>query len=336
MTLGNLMPFCQLNRRAVIAALGGAAAWPLVALAQQPAIPIVGWLSVNTRELSMPWIAAFRQGLNDTGYVDGQNVAIDYRWAENQSDRLPTLTADLIERNPAVIVANPYAAVLAAKIATSTIPIVFFVGVDPVKEGLAASLNRPDGNLTGVTNLTGALDAKRLEILYEIAPAAGLIAVLVNPSSRYAEQELTDFQRAADIIGQKLLILKAETENDIDVAFTTIAQQRVAALIVGANPFFNSRSDQLVALAARYAVPSIYTNREFAIVGGLISYGPNDIALFRQAGIYAGRILKGAKPADLPIVQAEKVQLVLNVKTAKTLGLTFPLSLLARADEVIE
>jgi putative ABC transport system substrate-binding protein len=324
------------KRRAFIAGLGSAAAWPLVAHAQQPAVPIVGWLSVNSPELGVPWIAAFRQGLNDVGYVDGQNVAIEYRWAENQSNRLPALAADLIERNPAVIVASPYVAALAAKVATRTIPIVFFVGVDPVKEGLAASLNRPDGNVTGVTNLTGALDAKRLEILHEIVPTAPLIAVLVNPSSRYAENELRDFQRAAEAIGQKLLIVKAETESDIDVAFVTIAQHRAGALVVGANPFFNNRSDQLVALAARYAVPSIYSNRELAIVGGLISYGPNDLELFRQAGIYAGRILKGAKPAELPIVQAEKVQLVLNVKTAKTLGLTFPLSLLGRADEVIE
>jgi putative ABC transport system substrate-binding protein len=249
---------------------------------------------------------------------------------------LPALAADSIERNPAVIVASPYAAALAAKMATKTIPIVFFVGVDPVKEGFSASLNQPDGNLTGVTNLTGALDAKRLEILHEIVPTASLIAVLLNPSSRYAEQELKDFQTAADAIGQKLLIVKAETESDIDAAFITIAEHRAGAIVIGANPFFNNRSDQLVALAARYAVPTIYGAREFAIAGGLITYTPDDMALFRQAGIYAGRILKGAKPAELPIVQAEKVQLFLNVKTAKTLGLTFPLSLLARADEVIE
>ncbi len=276
-----------------------------------------------------------RQGLNDVGYVEGQNVTIEYRWAENQSNRLSALAADLIERNPAVIVASPYVGALAAKMATKTIPIVFFVGVDPVKEGLAASLNQPDGNLTGVTNLTGALDAKRLEILHEIVPTP-LVAVLLNPSSRAAEQELKDFQIAADVIGQKLLIVKAETASEIDAAFITIAQHHAGALIVGSNPFFNSRSDQLVALAARYAVPTVYGAREFAIAGGLITYTPDDIALFHQAGIYAGRILKGAKPAELPIVQAEKVQLFLNVKTAKTLGLTFPLSLLARADEVIE
>jgi putative ABC transport system substrate-binding protein len=326
----------QTNRRTFIAGLGSAVAWPLAARSQQTPMPVVGWLGVNTPQLGVPWIAALRQGLNDVGYVEGQNVTIEYRWAENQSSRLPALTADLIERNPAVIVASPYVAALAAKMATKTIPIVFFVGVDPVKEGLAASLNQPDGNLTGVTNLTGALDAKRLEIVHEIVPTASLIAVLLNPSSRYAEQELKDFQIAADAIGQKLLIVKAETESEIDAAFITIAQHRAGALIVGANPFFNNRSDQLVALAARYAVPTVYGGREFAVAGGLITYTPDDIALFHQAGIYAGRILKGAKPAELPIVQAEKVQLFLNVKTAKTLGLTFPLSLLARADEVIE
>ena len=324
-----------MRRREFIAGLGSAAAWPVVARGQQTPMPVVGWLGVNTPELGVPWIAALRQGLNDVGYVEGQNVTIEYRWAENQSNRLSALAADLIERNPAVIVASPYVGALAAKMATKTIPIVFFVGVDPVKEGLAASLNQPDGNLTGVTNLTGALDAKRLEILHEIVPTP-LVAVLLNPSSRAAEQELKDFQIAADVIGQKLLIVKAETASEIDAAFITIAQHHAGALIVGSNPFFNSRSDQLVALAARYAVPTVYGAREFAIAGGLITYTPDDIALFHQAGIYAGRILKGAKPAELPIVQAEKVQLFLNVKTAKTLGLTFPLSLLARADEVIE
>ncbi len=326
-----------MRRRNLVALVTGATiAWPL-AVRAQPLMPVIGYLSNGSPESDNAIrLTAFRQGLNETGYVEGQNVAIEYRWARGQNDRLPALAADLVGRRVIVIVAGGAPPALAAKAATSAIPIVFNVG-DPIEFGLVASLNRPGGNLTGVANLTAELAAKRLDLLHELLPTAAVVAVLVNPTNpANAESETRNLRDAAPSLGLKLHILRASTVSEIDEAFGTLVEFRVGALVVSGDQLFTNRREQIVALAARHGVPAIYNWREFAAAGGLMSYG-NDLAdSYRQAGIYTGKILKGAKPADLPVQQAVKVELVINLKTAKALGLTVPLTLLGRANEVIE
>jgi putative tryptophan/tyrosine transport system substrate-binding protein len=323
------------RRREFITLLGGAVAWPLAARAQQPAMPVVGLLDQRSPDALADRLRGFRQGLKDAGFVEGQNAAIEYRWAENQVDRLPELAADLVRRQVAVIVAPAgLAPALAAKAATKTIPIVFVIADDPVRLGLVASLARPGGNLTGINFLSGELTAKRLELLRELMPSATRVAVLVNPAN--AENPEREVEAAARSIGLQIQTLNASTVREINAAFATFVRERPDAVFVGLDPFFNSRRIQLVQLAARYAIPASYPARDFAEAGGLMSYGADIADAWRQAGSYAGRILKGAKAADLPVVQSSKFELVFNVQTATMLGLTVPDKLLVAADEVIE
>jgi putative tryptophan/tyrosine transport system substrate-binding protein len=328
-----------MKRREFIALFGGAAAgWPLAARAQQQAKAVVGILSSETLDLSAGRVRALRQGLSESGYVEGRNVEIEYRWAENQYDRLPTLAADLVHRQVSVIATiGSTQAVSAAKAATATTPIVFVTGGDPVKIGLVASLNQPGGNLTGVTVLSVEILPKRLELLHELVPTTTVIAVLVNPTNpQQTEAEMREVQTAARNLGLQLHILTAGTDSDIDAAFAAVMQVRAGALLIGNDAFFNSRSEELAARTLRDAVPTIFNLREFTAAGGLMSYGASLTDAYRQAGVYIGRIVKGETPADLPVVQSTKVELFINLKTAKALGINVPLPLLGRADEVIE
>jgi len=325
------------RRREFILALSGAAvAWPLPARAQQPAMPVIGLLDSRSPDGMTDRLRAFREGLKDSGYVERENVAIEYRWAENQLDRLPELAAELVRRQVAVIAATSTNAAFAAKAATTTTPIVFIVGEDPVTLGLVASLARPGGNLTGINILSGELTAKRLNLLREMVPGAARIAVLVNPANVMTENALRDVAAAARVMGLQIQVLNASTSGEIDAAFATFVRERPDAIFVGLDVFFISRRAQLVNLASRHALPATYHLREFAEAGGLMSYGSNIVDTFRQAGVYAGRILKGAKPADLPVVQSTKFELVINAWTARMLGLAVPPTLLSTADKVIE
>ncbi len=326
-----------MKRRQFITALGGGAAlWPLVLRAQQPAIPVVGFLNSTSSVGYSPYVAAFRDGLKESGYVEGKNVVIEYRWAEGHYDQLPAMAADLVLRQVSVIVANTPAN-LAAKAATKTIPVVFTTGSDPVKIGLVASLNRPGGNVTGVTSLTVEVMPKRLELARVLMPTATDVALLVNPNnSRRVEGLLKDVHAAADSLGLRLHVLQAATEADIDNAFAGFAQLKAGVLVIGPDPLFSANSKMLAELSLRYSVPTIYEFQAFAEAGGLMSYGGSNKESYRWAGVYTGRILKGAKPADLPVQQSTTVELIINLKTAKALGLTIPPPLLARADGVIE
>jgi putative tryptophan/tyrosine transport system substrate-binding protein len=327
----------DIRRREFLALLGGAAAWPLTARAQQSTMSVIGFLNGALPEGYAPFVAAFRQGLKEAGYVEGQNVTIEYRWAEAQYDRLPSLAADLVQQKVTVIAATSTPAALAAKAATSTVPIVFTTGGDPIKLGLVASLNRPGGNVTGTVHFSVEVGPKRLELARELFPGATTFALLVNPANPLAATVSKDLQAVADTLGVRLHVLHASTEADFEAAFATAAQLRAAALVISTpDPLFNSHAAQLGALALRHSVPAIYQFREFAAAGGLMSYGGDARDTYRLAGVSTGRILKGAKPADLPVVQASKFELILNLKTARALGITVPLPLSGRADEVIE
>jgi putative ABC transport system substrate-binding protein len=329
----------DMRRREFVALLGGAAAWPLAARAQQPAMPVIGFLNPTSPDTNADRLRAFRQGLKETGFVEGENVAIEYRWAEGQYDRLPTLAAELVRRQLALIVATGGTVTpLAAKAATATIPILFIVPEDPVKLGLVASLARPDGNMTGINIFNLELTAKRLELLRQLVPGAVLVAVLVNPANATATSETTlrDVEAAARTLGLQIQVRNASTSLEINAAFAGFGRERPDALFVGGDPFFNSRRVQFATLTAHYSIPTAYTSRDYAEAGGLMSYGASFTDSFRQAGAYAGRILKGAKPADLPVVQPSKFELVINAQTARMLGLAVPPTLLALADEVIE
>ena len=330
--------FAAMKRREFIAVLGGAAvAWPVSAHAQQPAMPVIGVLDARSPGTTENPLRAFREGLKDTGYIVGENVALEYRWAEDQIDRLPALTADLVQRRATVIFAISPTAALAAKAAIATIPIVFIVNEDPVRLGLVASLARPGGNLTGINILTAEVTATRLDLLRELMPSATRVSVLVNPvNATNTDTTLREMAAAARTTGLQVKVLNASTSREIEAAFATLLHERPDALFVGAEPYFYGRRVQLVVLAASHRLPAIYSQRDFVEAGGLMSYGTNIADAFRQIGVYAGRILKGTKPADLPVVQASKFELVINLPTARVLGLEVPPMLLARADEVIE
>jgi putative tryptophan/tyrosine transport system substrate-binding protein len=326
-----------MNRREVITVLGGATAWPLaVGAQQQPAMPVIGFLHQGGAEPNNGFVVKFRQSLRESSYVDGQNVTTEFRWAEGHYDRLPALAADLARRQVTVMVAAYRPAALAAKSATARIPIVFVSGSDPVETGLVTSINRPGGNVTGVNLFSGMLASKRLELLRELVPKADLVAVLVNPTNTNAETNMKDLQSAALGVRQRIQVLSAGSDLDLETAFATLAQSRPGALFVSPDTFLQDHRDQLLTWAAHHRVPTIYYERVFVDAGGLISYGPDQYDGFAWAGVYTGRILKGQKPADLPIMQPTKFELVINLKTAKTLGVDVPASLLARADEVIE
>ena len=329
----------MIRRREFITLVGGgSAAWPLAARAQQPGMPVIGFLDTRSPDVLVDRLRGFRRGLKETGYVEGENVAIDYRWADNQLDKIPMQAAELVRRQVAVIVASggPFV-VLAVKAATTTIPIVFLATEDPVKLGLVASLARPSGNATGMNFYTGELTAKRLELLRELVPAATRVAVLVNPANAATtETTLRDVAAPARAMGLQIQVLNASTSSEINAAFATFVRERPDALFVGLDPFLNSRRAQLVTLASRHALPATFSNRDNAEIGGLMSYGASIVNGYRQVGVYAGRILKGAKPEDLPVVQATKFELVINAETARMLGLKVPQALLATADEVIE
>jgi putative ABC transport system substrate-binding protein len=328
----------DIGRREFISAFAGATiAWPLAARAQQSAMPVIGFLSSRSPTESASVVAAFRQGLQENGYIDGQNAKIEFRWADGHYDRLPILASELVTRQVALIAATgDVLSPLAAKGATSTLPIVFVIGGDPVRFNLVASFNRPGGNITGVSLITDALGAKRLGLLQDLVPNAAVIGLLVNPDNPNAESVRKDVQEAAHITGQQIYVVNATNERDFEPAFAALVQQRAGGLLLASDPFFLGQREQLVALSARHSIPTIYEFREFATAGGLMSYGANIAAAYRQAGVYIGRILRGEKPADLPVVQPTKFDFVINLKTVKVLSLTIPAGVLAIADEVIE
>ena len=324
-----------MKRRQFITLLGGAAAWPLRASAQQGTMPIIGYLSARSPQTDDLMLSAFRHGLHEGGYIEGRDVTIELRWAQGRTDQLPALAADLVSHRVTVIAATGTSAVLAAKAATTMVPIVFSIGGDPVKLGLVASLNRPGGNLTGVCQFANVLQAKRLGLLHDLVPTASIIHVLVNPIFPDVETQLRDTRVAAEELGQQIQVLKASNQEEIDAAFATLAQERAVALLVAASPYFFTRGDQIIALAARHSLPTMYFRRELVEAGGLMSYASTN-ETYRQLGNYAGKILSGVRPADLPVVQSTKFELVINLKTAKALGLPMPDRLLALADRVIE
>ena len=327
----------EMKRRKFIGLVGGAAAWPLAARAQQPSIPVVGWLGATTPGANARSMQAFQRGLSETGFVDGQSVKIEYRWAENRYAQLPAMAADLVSRKVDAIVASGQSATaLAAKTATATIPIVFVFGADPIKVGLVPSLNRPGGNVTGITIFSTQLNAKKLEIMHGLVPATAAIALLVNPDSPTADSVVQDTQEAAHALGRRLMVLRASNEREIDTAWAGIVEQSAGGLVVAPDGFFSAIYDQFAALAARHRLPAIHESRLFPHAGGLISYGADFVEAARLAGVYVGRILKGAKPADLPVLQPTEFYLVINLKTAKALGITIPNALLIQATELIE
>jgi putative tryptophan/tyrosine transport system substrate-binding protein len=326
-----------MKRRAFITLLGGAAAaWPLAARAQQPKAPVIGFVGSLSARDSRQTVAAFHRGLNEAAFIEGQNVAIEYRWAENHPDRLPMLVADLVQRKVALIATPDTASALAAKAATTTIPIVFNTSLDPVAVGLVASLNRPGGNVTGITSLNTEVVSKRLELLHEVVPKASTIGLLVNQAGGIAHVNIADTQAASRSLALQILVLNASSNDEIDEAFAALARQGIGALVVTADPLFGSRSEQLAALVLRYGLPAISAHREFTMAGGLFSYGTSLADMYRQLGVYTAKILKGENPAEFPVSQSTKIELIINLRTAKLLGLSFPLAVLGRADEAIE